>query len=34
VERAEQPAFSRLDIDFVFGRDVPEKLKHPGKFLP
>lgn len=32
--RAEQQAFAKFDLNFVIDRYLPEKLKHPEKFLP
>ncbi len=32
--RAEQQAFAKFDLNFVIDRYLPEKLKHPRKFLP
>ena len=32
--RAEQQAFAKFDLNFVMDTYLPEKLKHPGKFLP
>jgi len=33
-KRAEQQAFAKFDLNFVMDRYLPEKLKHPEKFLP
>jgi DNA topoisomerase-6 subunit A len=33
-KRAEQQAFAKFDLNFVMDTYLPEKLKHPGKFLP
>jgi DNA topoisomerase VI subunit A len=30
----EQQAFAKFDPNFVIDRYLPEKLKHPEKFLP
>jgi hypothetical protein len=32
--RAEQQASAKFDLNFVIDRYLPEKLKHPEKFLP
>ena len=32
--RAEQQAFAKFDLNFVIDLYLPEKLKHPEKFLP
>jgi len=32
--RAEPQALAKSDLNFGFDRHLPEKLKHPGRFLP
>jgi DNA topoisomerase VI subunit A len=32
--RAEQQAFAKFDLNYVMDRYLPEKLKHPERFLP
>jgi DNA topoisomerase-6 subunit A len=32
--RAEQQAFAKFDLNFVIDRYLPEKLRHPERFLP
>ena len=32
--RAEQQAFAKFDLNYVIDTYLPEKLKHPQKFLP
>jgi DNA topoisomerase-6 subunit A len=32
--RAEQQAFAKFDLNYVIDKYLPEKLKHPEKFLP